>query len=100
MTDKWNIRDFPWVRDLPEPMRTEMAHAAQRQGARAEEYLKSILPSLARLDAETVVFVTLTRLSVGMEPHPDIAFAAFKLLNEVIALREKLQAYETKPIDT
>jgi hypothetical protein len=102
MPDKWNVRDFPWLRDLPEPLRTVMARAVHDQGERAEYYLRSILPAVARCDAESIVFTTLTRLSNGLEPHPDIALAGLKLLNEVIALREKLQQAlhpDQKPID-
>jgi hypothetical protein len=91
--------EYKWIVNLPEPLRSTLAEILREQEKRAETYLRALVPRLKKIDAEAVIFASLTRMSNGHEDyvHPDLPLAALKLLNEVIVLREKLQHYETPP---
>jgi uncharacterized membrane protein YccC len=93
--------EYKWIVNLPEPLRSTLAEILRDQEKRAENCLRALMPRMKKIDAEAVLFATLTRMANGDDNyvHPDLPLAALKLLDEVIKLREKLQHYETPPTE-
>lgn len=72
---------------MPGPLREIMDKVLSEEDRRITHWLAMQADAIAKCDATEVIYVSMTRVSGGLTPHPQLLIAAMKIMNEVLLWR-------------